>query len=52
MERKTVKSVISNTAKLSDLSDVAALKDIQELVEKKILIKRGRGPGTHYVLAR
>ena len=37
---------------LSNLSDVAALKDIQELVEKKILIKRGRGPGTHYVLAQ
>jgi len=37
---------------LSNLSDVAALKDIQELVEKKILIKRSRGPGTHYVLAR
>ena len=35
---------------LVNISDEAALQDIKDMIEKDILIRRGKGRGTHYVL--
>jgi ATP-dependent DNA helicase RecG len=40
----------SEYRELTELSDEAALQDINDLIEKNIFERQGRGRGTHYVL--